>query len=291
MSDEITTAFERQFSDNFKLVAQQLETDISSKVTVETDIKDKKYIDYVGTIDPPDAQTSLIQETNLDEVQHSRRLVITLPYPKAIPVPRAAVIRSIADPTNAYTQALKAMWARFLESKLFTAAIGTSIAVSTEELTQSSIPLPATQKYEEAGTVGMIASKIVRALTRFSLNRRDKSEKFLALSPLAIEDLFLDPDVTYPQQQALDMIRSGKMQALWGFNVMMSTELPKTGNIRSNIAWCKEGLGLGLNGELETRITERSDKNYIKQIWNIWDLGATRLQETDVYELQAYESY
>jgi hypothetical protein len=291
MADQITTAFVRQFSDNFKLTAQQLETALRAIVTVETNIKDKKYIDYVGVTGEPEAQTALVQDANLQEVPHSRRLVVTLPYVKTVPIPLMAELRTLADPTNSYQVSIKAAFERFMEKKLFLAAIGNSISVSTAELTEQVIALPSTQKVEETGTLGMTAGKIIASLTRFNLNNRDKSEKFLRLSPLAIEDLMLDLDVTYPQQQALDMIRTGKLASLWGYNVEMSTQLPKTGNIRSAVAWCKEGLALGFNQDFSAEIQPRYDKVNLRQIAATIDFGCTRLQETDVFEIQHYESY
>jgi hypothetical protein len=168
--------------------------------------------------------------------------------------------------------------------------------VSTAELTETVIPLPNTQKITESGTLGMTAGKIIAALTRFNLNHRGKSEKHLRLSAQAIEELLLDLDVTYPQQQALEMVRTGELQSLWGFKVGMSTELPRTtaegiAGIRSNVAWCKEGLGLGFNQDFNATIEPRYDKVNLRQIAASIDFGVTRLQETDVFEIQAYETY
>lgn len=295
MADQITTAFVRQFSDNFKLTAQQLETDLRAIVTVETNIKDKKYIDYIGETGEPTAQTSLIQDRNLAEIPHSRRLVITLPYEKTVPIPKAASLRMLADPTNPYQVSVKAAFERFLEKKLLLAAIGNSISVSTAELTETVIALPATQKIEEGGTVGMTAGKIVACRTRFNKNNRGKEELFLRLSPQGIEDLFLDLDVTYPQQQALELCRTGKMVDLWGFKVEMSTQLYRSAaegspGIRSAVAWCKQGLAIGFNQDFEAAIEPRYDKVNLRQLAATIDFGCTRLQETDVFEIQHYEA-
>jgi hypothetical protein len=296
MSDQLTNALARQFSDNFKLVAQQMVTEMRAKMTVVTDIKERKYLDYVGIAGEPEAQLAAVEATNLTEIPHTRRLIRTFLFNKAVALPKAYQLRMLADPINPYLQALKATFERFLEKRAFIAAIGNSVGVTTEDLTEANIPLPAAQIITETGTVGMTANKIIRSLTTFNLNNREKSEKMLGLSAQAIEDLFLDPDVTAIQEKALDLIRTGQMttQPLWGFNVMMSNVLPKTAvgaGIRSNVAWCKEGLGLGLNEDYNVSIDKRPDLKNIYQIFPEMDFGCTRLAETDVVEIQAYESY
>jgi hypothetical protein len=222
-----------------------------------------------------------------------------LPYPLAVPISAQALSRLKQDPTGTYVQTMRASFERLCDRLLMAAAIGTAISVSTEELTPTSIPLTvATQKVVETGTLGMTKAKVIAALTRFNLNHKDKSEKFLALSPQAIEDLMMDLDVNDIQQQALDLIRTGNMvsKPLWGFNVSMCTELPKSvaegsPGIRSNVAWVKEGLCLGINEDIRVDIGPRRDLNNLMQILMTVDEGATRMQETDVFEIQAYEAY
>lgn len=299
MSDQVTTSFVRQFTDGMRLVAQQMISELRSKVTIEPVQGNVAYVDYIGVAPTPTAQASLIQATNLQEIPHSRRAIMGMPYPLAVPISKQALSRLKQDPTGTYVQTMRASFERLCDRMLMAAAIGTAISVSTEELTPANIILPvATQKVVESGTLGMTKSKIIAALTRFNLNHKDKSEKFLALSPQAIEDLMLDLDVNEVQAEALDLIRTGNLvsKPLWGFNVSMSTELPRSvaegsPGIRSNVAWVKEGLCLGINEDITVDIGPRRDLNNLMQILMTVDQGATRMQETDVFEIQAYESY
>lgn len=291
MPDQINTAYVRQFADNFKITAQQMETEIRSFVTVETNIKDKKYIDYVGEVGEPQIQVSLVQKKVFQEVPHTRRVCLTWPYNLPVPLPKAADLRILADPLNPYQRVIKASFMRFVEKKIFLAVIGTSIAVTTEDFTESFITLPVTQKVVEGGTVGCTSVKIREALTRFNLNNRQDSEKVLWLSPRAINDMMEDLEVTRSEKEVLAMLRGGKVSdILWGFTVRMSNQLPKTGNIRSCIAYCKEGVALGLNDEFNAQINPRYEYINLREIDGNMDFGATRLQETDVFEIQCYEA-
>ena len=297
MTEQIKTAFIRQFTDGMRLVAQQLVSDFRSKVAILPITGTIAYADYEGMAPDPQTQISLIQATNLLEIPHSRRAIFALPRNLPVPISKQALSRLQQDPTGSYVQSMRASFERYCDRILMAAAIGDAIAVSDEALTQVTIPLPAIQKVTESGTVGMTAGKIRAALKRFNLNHRDKSEKFLALAPQAIEDLMGDLDVTYPQQMALDLLRngSGAVQQLWGFNVSMNTELPRStaaasAGIRSNVAWVKEGLCLGINEDITVDIGPRRDLNNLTQILMTVDEGASRMQETDVFEIQAYEA-
>jgi hypothetical protein len=297
MPDQITTAFARLFSENIRLAAQQLISVVKSYAQVETAIKDKKYLDYVGVMGDPQPRQALVENTNLEEVPHTRRVLLTMPYDKSVAVPRGATNRMLSDPTNVYNQVMGAAYQRFLEKKAFQAAVGSSITAATQDLTEAVIAWTdqTAQRQLETGTVGMTAAKIILARERFELNSRGDSRKHLWLSPQAISDLLQDPDVTYPQQQALDMILSGKLPVeLWGFTVHKSIQLPKSATgagIRSNVAWCEEGMCCAIDEEVFSRIAEDPGKKFEKIIYMEWDFGWHRLQETDVFEIQAYESH
>ena len=289
-ADQITTAFVKQFTDNFRLVAQQMMSKFRSKVEIEDITGDKAYIDYVGTTAMPQAQASLVSPTIFDEQPHSRRAILAKPYPKAIPVSKSGLARLLADPTYKYADSLKAAFGRLIDQTLMAAAIGNSIVVSTELLTEVSTALPSTQKYAESGTVGMTWEKIVRCLERFNRNDLDQTQRWLALSPQAISDVLLDPDISASDEMALQLVQMGQVKQVAGFQCTMSNWLPKTGNIRSNVAWITEGLCLGINQDIDIKIEPRPDMNYATQVWGCIDMGATRMQETHCFSIEAYEA-
>lgn len=292
MADQITTAFIRQFIAGLKMVVQQLESKFRGRVQIEPITGTLAYVDYVGQADTPQAQQALIQKTNLQEITHARRIIMGKPYPMAVPVSKQALSRLLQDPTGTYVQTLRASFNRLIDKILMSQAIATALTSSTDDLTQASVTWPSgSQQLAESGTVGMTAGKVIKALTQFNLNDvPEEAEKHLALSPLGIEDLLLDPDVTYSQQIALEQIRTGEVKTLWGFQTAMSNQLPKSGNIRSCVAWVKEGLCLGINSDIEVDIAQRKDLNNLWQILMSMDLGATRMEEKLVYEIQMYEA-
>jgi hypothetical protein len=292
MADQISTATKLQFADSYKLFAQQMLSKAEAMVRVEQVQGAVDYIDYIGLADEPEQRQTYVAATNLTEIPHGRRQIVCAPYDKAVPLSDVALKRIIADPTGDYMRVMLAAVNRMKDKKLFAAAIGNSVSVSTDLMTTTNLPLDATQKIVESGTAGMSIIKVGTASTQFNLNEIPKEfERWLFLSPLAIEDLLFEPEVQMSQvhQMALEAIQRGEVKMLFGFNTVMSNYLPKTGNIRSAIAWVREGMALGYNETYYATLEKRPDLWGIYQARNHIDFGATRLQETHVFEIQHYE--
>jgi hypothetical protein len=295
MADQITTAFKRQFADTYRIVAQQMISEFRARVRVEPISGNIAYVDYIGIAPQRMVQQTLVAPTNLQEIPHSKRVIMAFPYPLAVPVPKPAMSRFIADPTGTYLQVILAEANRLIDWTLMQAAISSAATVSTDQLTPGSVSLPAGQTYTESGTVGATTWKVARAMTSFNLNNLGGKQwhKWLALSPLGIEDLLMEPEIQLStvHQVALEAIKQGEVKNLFGFETVMSNELPFNSgtNMRTCVAWIKEGLCLGLNEDYEVDIGPRRDLNNLTQIWTNIDIGATRMQETHVYAFQCYE--
>lgn len=292
--DQIATAVKMQFQDSYLLFAQQMMSKAADKVRVENIKGLIDYIDFIGLADEPTERTTFVAPTVLTEIPHGRRALSCVPYDKAVPLSDVALARIIADPTGDYMKVMLAAVERKKDKTLFAAAIGSSLSVSTDLMTQSPLALPATQVIVESGTEGMSVVKVGMASTQFNLNEVSQDgfgQRWLFLSPLAIEDLLFEPEVQMStvHQMALEAIQKGEVRVLFGFNTIMSNYLPKTGNIRSAIAWVREGMCLGYNENYYAVLEKRPDLNGIWQARNHIDFGATRLQETHVFQIQHYE--
>lgn len=290
--DQITTATKRQFSDAYRLFAQQMLSKAEAMVEIEQSTGAVGYIDYIGVADEPEQRKALIAQTNLTEIPHGRRQYVCAPYDKAVPLSDVAIRRIIADPSGKYMQAMLAATNRMKDKRLFAAALGNSVSVSTDLMTTSNLSLDSTQKIVEGGTEGMSVLKVGKSATQFNLNEIPAEfQRWLFLSPLAIEDLLFEPEVQMStvHQMALEAIQKGEVKMLFGFNTVMSNYLPKTGNIRSAIAWVREGMALAYQESYYAVLEKRPDLNGIVQCRSHIDFGATRLQETHVFEIQHYE--
>jgi len=291
MSD-ITTAFVKKFEANIQLTVQQLESYFQDKVTIKQISPGAKlYMDYIGEF-TPQLVTGRNSDTPCLIPDHSRRRINARTFVSATLIDPPDAERMLSDPASQYMIGFRAGFKRKIDIDIAAAAIGDSYSVVGEDLTETAIPLPATQIVAETGTVGMTMQKVRQALLIFNRNDVPVDEpKWLALSAQAIYDLQGEVELTEAEQGALKIITTGKVAEVFGFKVVMSNRLAiSAGLIRSNFAWVRSGLGLGMIYDIKTKLTTRDDKNHAVQPWMSMDFGATRLQEKLVVELRSYES-
>jgi hypothetical protein len=75
-----------------------------------------------------------------------------------------------------------------------------------------------------------------------------------------------------------------------GFTWVTSSLLALAGNIRANLAWQKNAIGMAINQDMTTRIDERPDKSYATQVYLSQTFGVTRIEEAAVIEIDIDES-
>ena len=89
---------------------------------------------------------------------------------------------------------------------------------------------------------------------------------------------------------------SGGVEGFYGFRFIRledaadGTLLPKSGSTRSCFAWAKSGVLLGLGQDITAKIDPLPNKNYAAQVYASMDIGATRMQEEKVVQIDCVES-
>ena len=81
-----------------------------------------------------------------------------------------------------------------------------------------------------------------------------------------------------------------EVNSFLGFNFIVSNRLALSSTTRSCIAFAQDGIALGIGKDINARIDERSDKSYATQVYYCMSIGATRMEEAKVLEVQCTES-
>ena len=81
----------------------------------------------------------------------------------------------------------------------------------------------------------------------------------------------------------------GEINSFMGFTFIRSEQLAKEGVTRKCIIWSKPGLLLAKAEDIVTKVSERADKNYSTQVYAEMDLGAVRMEDEKVLQLQCKE--
>jgi len=235
-------------------------------------------------------RTTQHADTPLIDVPHSRRRVNPLTFDWAALVDTDEKVKLLIDPESVYAQNGAKAAGRRWDRSIISAVSGDAFAVDASDAA-STIVLPAAQKIVDGGT-GLTMTKVRQAKFLFDDVDVDEEDRVFVASPKGIQQLLTDSTVTSSDYSTLKALEAGTLaDKTWmGFQWVMSSLLSKTGNVRKNLAWQKQGIGLAINQDMLTRITERADKSYATQVFLSQVFGATRIEEVAVVTIDIDET-
>ena len=287
MSDQITTAFVQQYSANVQMLSQQMGSRLRDAVRIENVIGKNAFIDQIG-VATAQLRTSRNADTPQIDTPHGRRRLSLADYEYADLIDDQDKVRMLIDPTSSYAQAAAMAMGRAMDDVVISAATGTAF---TGETGSTSTILPSTQKITEAGTDGLTIAKLRTAKEKFDLASVDPSiARFIVVSPRQITDLLGTTEVTSSDFNTVKALANGEINSFLGFNFIVSNRLSIASSKRSCIAFAQDGITLAVGKDVSARIDERADKSYATQVYYCMSIGATRMEEEKVVEIQAHEA-
>ena len=290
MSTQINKAFETSFSDNFIHLASQKQSKLGGAVRYEQVNDAKQFMfDRMDTVSMVQA-VSRHEDTPLTEVPFSRRRVTFNTYRAVDLIDNPDRVKMAKDPTSPTMKQLTAAMNRQKDDVIISAALGNSYSVSSADAA-STVALPAAQKIANGGT-DLTLAKLLNAKKILLNNDVDPGEEpmYVVVGPDQLEALLSVTTNTSVDFNSVRALMNAELDTWAGFKFIISTRLAKTGNIRSCFAWAKSGIGLAMNGTPNIRISERSDKNYSTQCFVECSLGATRIEDEKVVQIDCDES-
>jgi hypothetical protein len=249
---------------------------------------DRAHIDQLGSVT---AQPATIRhgDTPLTDTPHSRRQITLTPYKHADLVDKADQIRTLNDPTNPYMVAFGRAFGRAIDDVIVEAAFATA---STGVDGSGSAAFD-TGDFQFGSGSALTIDKIAQANRVLRENENDPEDGFfLALSQDQIEDLLVDTTAASKDYNSVRLLMTGEINTFLGFTIVPTERLlgnRGSGAERGCIAWARNSLALAVGQEPSGRISERDDKNYSTQVFMSMDIGATRMDETGVVEIECTE--
>jgi len=285
MSTQVTTAFVQQYSANVQMLSQQMGSRLRDAVRVENVVGKNAFFDQVGAA-TAQLRTTRHADTPQIDTPHARRRVSLADYEYADLIDDQDKVRMLIDPTSAYAMAAAAAMGRAMDDVIITAATGTAF---TGETGSTSTALPAGQQIA-AGGADMTVAKLREAKKILDLSDVDPSiPRYIAVGPNQIEALLGDTNVTSSDFNTVKALVQGEVNQFMGFNFIMTNRLAISGSTRSCFAWAEDGIAIGVGKDVNARIDERADKGYATQVYYCMSIGATRMEENKVVQIDCDE--
>jgi len=130
MSNQITTAFVQQYSNNVQMLSQQKGSLLRSAVDVETVVGKNAFFDQVGSALAVKRTTRHADTPQMD-TPHARRRVSLVDYEYADLIDNQDKIRTLIDPTSSYASAAAFALGRAQDDEIITALSGTAFTGET----------------------------------------------------------------------------------------------------------------------------------------------------------------
>ena len=291
MSNQISTAFVKQFTDGITLLAQQRGSRLREGVTIDSGITgDRSFYDQIGATAAVQ-KTSRHGDTPLVETPHSRRMLTLSDWEWAELISDADKLKVLNDPTNAYSQHAAFAMGRTMDTVIRDAFFGTA---STGVDGSGTAAFDTTNYRIAHGGAGLTIAKLreAREILESAENMEDKGEYqwYIAVTAHQKRDLLATTEVTSSDFNTVKALVGGSIEDFLGFKFVDYQGLALDSTTRSCPAWCKSSMKLGVGAEPKGDIGVRRDKSLDTQVYYQMSIGATRLDETGVVEVQCTES-
>ena len=291
---DITTAMKNTYDKTFKLLEQQMGSELQMLVRKEMIEGEYKYFDFIDAADATEVFTRNADTVNEDLV-YARRRINLRRFTFAPLIDEYDKLALINDPTSDIVQDALAAMGRTKDKLLVEAAFGTTYG--GYDGTTSYVHDTANNQIAASAT-GLTLTKLRSARTIFNAANVPKAlPKYIACTAAQIEDLLEDTTLTNSDFAVVKALVNGEVNSFMGFTFIEvngevdgSPIIPvDAASARRVLAWAEDGLLLGVGKDVETDIQQRIDKNYSYQIYNKMWIGAMRTSEKKIVEILCAE--
>ena len=286
MSTQITTAFVEQYKSNVFHLAQQKGSRLREAVRSETVTGKAHFFERIGST-AAQKRTSRHSDTPRMDTPHSRRKVTMDDYDWADLIDNEDKVRMLISPQSEYALAGAYAMGRAMDDAIIAAATGNAYGGVAGGTT---VALPAGQKIVH-GSANLTIAKLLEAKKILDAAEVDPDEaRFIICSADQIQDFLNIAEVKSSDYNTIKALAQGQIDTYLGFKFLRSERLGQDATpSRQVLAFTKSAIGLAVGADIQTKISERADKNYATQVFLSMTIGATRIEDEKMVEIACNE--
>lgn len=247
-------------------------------------------------------------QTNILNPQHSRRACRLVPSDGAVLVNDINTMRSMVNPQNAYMETIVFALGRRADKHIIDALGGSAevaaVTAGTGVITYSTQALPTAQKVGSGAAIDLDLIVSAGVLLSKAGVPSGASERVMVYAPGQLEDIMAITQASSSDFTKNQIHDRGTIDGLvWqGFTwveiadvlnpagTVLQRMLPLTSDNRYCYAFHRGAAGLSIGKDLQRFINERADLNNSIQVRALKDMGAVRVWDTGVVQLDVLEN-
>lgn len=279
MAITIDKAFIEEYEDNVLHLSQQMESRLRPLIR-EVASGGKAYnFDRLDKTDSIEKVGRRVPTAYIDDIW-SRRVSVPKTFNHIMTVEHEDKVQMIIEPTSDYAYNQSMAQNRQQDTLIIEACSGT--ALDGDGVAN---PIPVTQIIGD-GTLPISMDLVTQSQEQFMKDEiMPDIAKVFIVGPTQVRkmmQLTQNTSSDYVQTQALQ--RYGIVPNWMGYTWIVSNllEAPALGELYC-LAFTKKGVGLAVNENSFTRITENPSMSYMWQIFSQWTMGAVRIEDEHVH--------
>jgi len=290
MPDTQNIVYAQAYAQNIMQLAQSKYSKLMPIVYMKPNVKAKTFFqDQIGKWSMSTKGGRNVQTPNNDP-NLGRRMGTLVDYHDNRMLDRGDELRMISDPRSAYTIAAAQSLGRQIDTvianKILAAANHGETGSSTITLGTTSIAAHVNPTGTATGTPATLTFARVRNVKRvLDLEDVEMEDRVFVVSPHAMDHLLNTTQATSSDYAAVKALVRGEIDTWMGFKWIVSTNLSSSGTITSCFAMQRYGLCLAMGSEPIVRTDERADLSYSWQVYYELNIGAVRLEEARVVQV------
>jgi hypothetical protein len=271
-------------------LAQEKYSKLMSLVYQKDNITGKNfYQDQIGKWAMQTKGSRNVQTPNNDP-NLARRMGALVDYHDNRMLDRGDELRTISDPRSAYTIAGASSLGRQIDTviaqKILATANTGETGSGTITLGTTTISAHVNPTGTSTGTAATLNFARVRNAKRvLDLEAVEMEDRFAVVGPSQLDQILNTTQATSSDYNAIKALVRGEMDTWLGFKWVMSTNLSSSGTITSCFFMQRYALCLALGSQPVVRTDERMDLSYSWQVYYELNIGAVRLEEARVVQM------
>jgi hypothetical protein len=273
-----------QFSDNIHMLLNQRTSKLMPIFEKEMKKGEKHFFDRLGNLTVNEI-VGRAQPVVLQDPAHSRRMASVRRYEASVGLDDIDKMKMLIDPTNGYVMKLAQEHGKNFDAVVIDALLGTAATGADGSGSQA---LGSGQQIAHGSTGFTIAkfNQAMRLLEEAEVDV-DMGELVLLLPPKGREDLFAEAQYTSFDYQNGKPLAGGGVSNFRGVDIIITNRLPEhtAGSVYRGVFCTRDSLKVAMAHDLEIKVAERPDLNFLQQVSTYMMFGAVRMEEAKVVDV------
>lgn len=290
MADTQNIVYAQAYAANIMQLAQQKYSKLMPIVYMKPNVRGKNFFqDQIGKWSMQAKGGRNVQTPNNDPIL-SRRMGTMVDYHDNRMLDRGDELRMISDPRSAYTIAAASSLGRQIDTEIANKILATA---KSDETGSTSVTLGTTSVSAHVNPTGtstgtaatLTFARVKNAKRVLDLEDVEEEDRFFVVGPSQLDQLLGTTEATSSDYAAVKALVRGEIDSWMGFKWIMSNQLSSSGTITSCFAMNRYALCLAMGAQPLVRTDERTDLSYSWQVYYELNIGAVRLEEARVVQV------